>query len=114
MERQVFGERFLALILFFPFQGFDLNLCLIVAKEGSAMDEHLNEGEQKDFPLNIRSNQFLLVEELKSKFENIDRPFDTLFERMNDNENVFNNPVPKTMISNSDSQVIPVSKFLTF
>ena len=83
-----------------------------MAKGGSIMDEQLNKGEQNDFPLTIRPNQSLLVEELKSKFEDIDRRFDTLFERMNNNGNAVNSPVPKT-----DFKLILnlfVSKFLTF
>ena len=68
------------------------------------MDEQGKESEQDIFPLTIRPNQSLLVEELKSKFENIDRRFDSLFEHMNINGNV--NPPPKTVASNSDSQVI--------
>ena len=44
------------------------------------------------------------MEELKSKFENKDRRFDALFERMNNNGNA--DPVPKIVISSTDSQVI--------
>ena len=75
-----------------------------MAKGGSIMDEQINEGEQNDFPLTIRPNQSLLVQELKSKFGNINCHFDTLFEHMNNNGNA--DPVPKTVVSNSDSQII--------
>ena len=68
------------------------------------MDGQGPEGEQAVFPLTIRPNQSLLVEELKSKFENIDHCFDSLFERMNNDGNL--NPQPKTVAQNSDSQVI--------
>ena len=46
------------------------------------MNTEQKEGEQGIFPLTIRPNQSLPVEELKSKFENIDRRFDSLFERI--------------------------------
>ena len=46
------------------------------------------------------------MEQLKSKFEAIDRHFDTLFEYMNDDGNIFETPVPKPVIPKSDSQVI--------
>ena len=62
------------------------------------------EGENNVFPLTIRPNQSLLVEELKSKFQNINRHFDSLFECMNNNGNV--NPPPRAVASNSDSQVV--------
>ena len=59
------------------------------------MDNLVHGGEQTlDFPMAIRPNQSLLVDELKSKFEGIDRRFDTLFERLNDNSNFNANPVP--------------------
>ena len=44
------------------------------------------------------------MEELKSKFENIDRRFDALFESMNNNGNA--DPVSKIVISSTDSHVI--------
>ena len=59
---------------------------------------------ERHLMITIRPNQSLLVEELKSKFENIDRRFDSLFERMNNNGNL--NPPPKTVAPDSDSQVI--------
>ena len=62
------------------------------------------EAVQNVFPITIRPNQSLLVEELKSKFENVDHRFDSLFERMNNSENL--NPPPKTVAPDSDSQVI--------
>ena len=68
------------------------------------MDGQGPEGEQVGFPLTIRPNQSLLVEELKSKFENIDRRFDSLFERMNNDGNL--NQQPKTVAPDPDSQVI--------
>ena len=77
---------------------------MIVARRGSILDGQNVEGEQKVFPLTIRPNQSLLVEELKSKFENIDHCFDSLFEHINNNGNV--DPPPKTVVSNPDSQVI--------
>ena len=78
-----------------------------MAKGGSLTTDLEDEGEQNvDFHMAICPNQSLLVEELKSKFEAIDRRFDTLFERMNDNRNIFENPAPKPVIPNSDSQVI--------
>ena len=43
------------------------------------MDEPGPKGEHTVFPLTIRPNQSSLVEELKSKFENIDCGFDSLF-----------------------------------
>ena len=67
------------------------------------MDGTNKEGEQGIFPLTIRPNQSLLVEELKSKFENIDRRFDSLFQRINNNGSV--GPVPNT-VTNRESQVI--------
>ena len=48
----------------------------------------------------------MLVEELKSKSEGIDRRFDTLFERLNDNSNFNANPVPKSVTPNPDAQII--------
>ena len=78
-----------------------------MARGGGLVDPDLDEGEQNiDFPMAIRPNQFLLVEKLKPKFEAIDRCLDTLFKRMNDNRNIFENPAPKPVIPNSDSQVI--------
>ena len=68
------------------------------------MDEPGPKGEHTVFPLTIRPNQSSLVEELKSKFENIDCGFDSLFERMNNNGNL--NPPPKTVAPDSDTQVI--------
>ena len=71
------------------------------------MDKFENRGEQTlDFPMAIRPNQSLLVEELKSKFEGIDRRFDTLFEHLNDNSNFNANPVPKHVTPNPDAQII--------
>ena len=71
------------------------------------MDDFENRGEQNlDFPMAIRPNQSLLVEELKSKFEGIDRRFDTLFERLNDNSNFNANPAPKSVTPNPDAQII--------
>ena len=67
------------------------------------MNTEQKEGEQGIFPLTIRPNQSLLVEELKSKFENIDRRFDSLFERINNNGIAA--PVPNSM-SNTESQLI--------
>ena len=67
------------------------------------MDGEQKEGEQGIFPLTIRPNQSLLVEELKSKFENIDRRFDSLFEGINNNGSAA--PVPNSM-SNTESQLI--------
>ena len=59
-----------------------------MAKGGGAMDNLVHAGEQTlDFPMAIRPNQSLLVDEFKSKFQGIDRRFDTLFERLNDNSN---------------------------
>ena len=44
-----------------------------MAKGGDVTDDFENRGEQNlDFPMAIRPNQSLLVEELKSKFEGID------------------------------------------
>ena len=78
-----------------------------MAKGGSAMDDFNNRGEENlDFPMAIRPNQSLLVEELKSKFEGIDRRFDTLFEHLNDNNNFNANPVPKSVTPNPDAQII--------
>ena len=78
-----------------------------MAKGGGAMDNLVHAGEQRlDFPMAIRPNQSLLVDELKSKFEGIDRCFDTLFERLNDNSNFNANPVPKPVIPNPDAQII--------
>ena len=78
-----------------------------MAKGGGAMDNFESRGEQTlDFPMAIRPNQSLLVEELKSKFEGIDRRFDTLFERLNDNSNFNANPVPKPVTPNPDAQII--------
>ena len=49
-----------------------------MARGGGLVDPDLDEGEQNiDFPVAIRPNQSLLVEALKSKFEGIDRRFDT-------------------------------------
>ena len=48
----------------------------------------------------------MLVEELKSKFEGIDRHFHTLFEHLNDNSNFNANPVPKSVTPNPDAQII--------
>ena len=42
----------------------------------------------------------------KSKFEGIDRRFDTLFERLNDNSNFNANSVPKPVTPNPDTQII--------
>ena len=71
------------------------------------MDDFDNRGEQNlDFPMAIRPNQFLLVEELKSKFEGIDRCFVTLFEHLNDNSNFNADPVPKSVTPNPDDQII--------
>ena len=67
------------------------------------MNTEQKEGEQGIFPLTIRPNQSLLVEELKSKFENIDRRFDSLFERINNNGSAA--PAPNSM-SNTESQLI--------
>ena len=67
------------------------------------MDGTNKEGEQGIFPITICPNQSLLVEELKSKFENIDRRFDSLFERINNNGSV--GPVPNA-VTNTESQVI--------
>ena len=78
-----------------------------MAKGGDIMTGLHEEGEQNlDFPMAIRPNQSSLVEELKSRFEGIDRRFDTLFERLNDNRNFNANPVPKPVISNPDAQII--------
>ena len=78
-----------------------------MAKGGSAVDNLVHAGEQTlDFPMAIRPNQSLLVDELKSKFEGIDRRFDTLFERLNDNSNFNANPVPKPVTPNPDVQII--------
>ena len=78
-----------------------------MAKGGGAMDNLVHAGEQTlDFPMAIRPNQSLLVDELKSKFEGIDRRFDTLFERLNDNSNFNANPVPKPVTPNPDAQII--------
>ena len=41
-------------------------------KEVDSMEEQNKEGEQAIFSSTIHPNQSLLVEELKSKFENID------------------------------------------
>ena len=51
-------------------------------READDMEAQDKKGEQGIFPLTIRPNQSLLVEELKPKFENIDRRFDSSFERM--------------------------------
>ena len=60
-----------------------------MAKGGGLMPVEINDGEQSlDFPMHIRSNQSLLVDELKSKSEAIDYRFDTLFERIKDNGNI--------------------------
>ena len=67
------------------------------------MNTEQKEGEQGIFPLTIRPNQSLLVEELKSKFENIDRRFDSLFERINNNGSA--SLVPNSM-SNTGSKLI--------
>ena len=67
------------------------------------MNTERKEGEQGIFPLTICPNQSLLVEELKSKFENVDRHFDSLFERINNNGSAA--PVPNSM-SNTESQLI--------
>ena len=86
-----------------------------MAKGGDVTDDFENRGEQNlDFPLAIRPNQSLLVEELKSKFEGIDHRFDTLFERLNDNSNFNTNPVPKSVTPNLDAQIIcrQISKVL--
>ena len=100
LESQVFGEHcFAPFSFYFLFSRF-----VIVARRGSILDGQNVEGEQNVFPLTIRPNQSLLVEELKSKFENIDRRFDSLFEHINNNGNV--DPPPKTVVSNPDSQVI--------
>ena len=77
---------------------------MILARGGGIMDCQGPEGEQTVFPLTIRPKQSLLVEELKSNFENIDRRFDSLFERMNNDGNL--NQQPKTVAPDSDSQVI--------
>ena len=77
---------------------------MILARGGGIIDGQGPEGEQTVFPLTISPNQSLLVEELKSKFENIDRRFDSLFERMNNDGNL--NQQPKTVAPDSDSQVI--------
>ena len=48
---------------------------------GDVMADLCDKGKHNlDFPMAIRPNQSLLVEELKSKFEGIDCHFDTLFE----------------------------------
>ena len=83
------------MLLFFLFL-FSRIRHLIMAKGGDVMNDFKIEGEQNlDFPMAIRPNQSFLVEELKSKFEGIDRRFDTLFECLNDNSNFNANPVPK-------------------
>ena len=65
------------------------------------------EGEENlGFPMAIRPNQSLLVEELKSKFEGIDRWFETSLEHLNDNRNFNENPVSKPVIPNPDTQII--------
>ena len=64
------------------------------------MNAEQKEGERGIFPLTILPNQSLLVEELKSKFENIERRFDSLFERIGNNGSAA--PVPNSM-SNTES-----------
>ena len=75
------------------------------------MDGSGPEGEQAGFPLTIRPNQSLLVEELKSKFENIDRRFDSLFEHMNNDGNL--NLQPKT-VAPIQTVKLSVNKSLMF
>ena len=86
-----------------------------MAKQGDVMDDFENRGEQNlDFPMAICPNQSLLVEELKSKFEGIDRRFYTLFERLNDNSNFNANTVPKPATPNPTAHIIcrQISKVL--
>ena len=79
----------------------------IMAKGGDFAASDLEQGERNiDFPMTIRPNQSVLVNELKSKFEAIDQRFDTLFERLNGNGNNLGNSSPKPVISNSESQII--------
>ena len=86
-----------------------------MAKQGDVMDDFENRGEQNlDFPMAICPNQSLLVEELKSKFEGIDRRFYTLFEHFNDNSNFNANTVPKPATPNPTAHIIcrQISKVL--
>ena len=78
-----------------------------MAKGGDVMADFRDEGEQNlDFPTAVHPNQSLLVEELESKFEGINRRFDTLFGRLNDSSNFNANPVPKHLIPNPNTQII--------
>ena len=76
-----------------------------MARKGEPVTDLQDEGKQNlDFPMAFRSNQSLLIEESKSKFEGIDHWFDT-FEHLSD-KNFYENPVPKPVIPNSDAQII--------
>ena len=76
-----------------------------MAKGGEFAAQELHEGERDiDFPMSIRPNQSVLVNELKSKFEAIDERFDSLFEQSKDNK--LGNSSPKPVFSNSESQII--------
>ena len=77
----------------------------IMAKGGEFAAQELDQGEWDiDFPMSIRPNQSVLVNELKSKFEAIDERFDSLFERLKGNN--LGNSSPKPAFSNSESQII--------
>ena len=79
----------------------------IKAKGRDVTASDLEQGKRNiHFPMTIRHNQSVLVNELKSKFEAIDQRFDTLFECLNGNGNNLGNSSPKPVISNSESQVI--------
>ena len=79
----------------------------IMAKGGDFAGSDLEQGERNiDFPMTIRPNQSVLVNELKSKFDAIDQRFDTVFGRLNGNGNNLGDSSPKPVISNSESQII--------
>ena len=76
-----------------------------MAKEGKFAAQELDQGERDiDFPMSIRPNQSVLVNELKSKFEAIEERFDSLFERLKGSN--LGNSSPKPVVSNSESQII--------
>ena len=74
-------ENFFAPFFFFLFLEFNIDFVFdtdIMAKGGDFAGHDLDQGERNiDFPMTIRPNQSVLVNELKSKFEAIDERFDT-------------------------------------